>query len=150
MQMKTQGADGHVWFYVIVLHRQAALHIYISEEGRVERGSEKWKNELFFLACVMIVKWHVSSVQFLDARVWNGWYFPHEKYRWLQLKKHNSRNSPDSASLHGCGNGQGFVDVFSENSTNQTVVWAVGSLNHFLNGLELHYLLHWAKDLESH
>lgn len=61
----------------------------------------------------------------------------------------NGRNSPDSASLHGCGNGHGFVDVISENSTDQTVVRAVGPLDHFLDGLELHYLLDRAKDLES-
>lgn len=61
-----------------------------------------------------------------------------------------ARNSPDGASLHGCGDGQGFVDVISENGTNQAVVWAVGSLDHFLDGLELHYLLDRAKDLESH
>lgn len=62
----------------------------------------------------------------------------------------DSRNSPDGASLHGCGNGQGFVDVISENGTDQAVVGAVGSLDHFLNGLELHYLLDGAEDLESH
>lgn len=45
MLMKTQGVDGHVWFCVIVLHRRAALYIYISE-----RGSEKWKRNFFFFS----------------------------------------------------------------------------------------------------
>lgn len=90
---------------------------------------------------------HIASLQFMDARVWNGWYFPHEKYYWLQLKKHSRWNSPDSASLHGCGNCHGFVDVAGEYSRHQTVLRVVGSLDHFLDCFELHDLLDWAKNL---
>lgn len=48
------------------------LFIFIYQRRAERRGgakSEKRNFFFFFLACVMIVKWHVSSVQFLDARV---------------------------------------------------------------------------------
>lgn len=150
MLIMTSGVDLHV----TVLHCCPVLTC-CSGYFRIWRGpsreGEKWKKEKkhFFLACVMIVKWHVSSLRFLDARVWNAWYFPHEKYCWLQRKEHGRRNSPDGASLHGCGYGHGFVDVISENGTDQAVIRAVGSLYHFLDSLELHYLLDRAENLKS-
>lgn len=36
-------------------------------EGKKVKKSE---GKHFFVACVMIVKWHVSSLGFVDARVW--------------------------------------------------------------------------------
>lgn len=110
---------------------------------------KKREGKHFFVACVMIVKWHIASLQFLDARVWDGWYFPHEKYYWLQLKKHSRLSLPDSASLHGCGYGHGFVDVVGEYSRSQTVICVVGSFYHFLDSFELHDLLDRAKNLET-
>lgn len=50
------------------------LFIFLYQRRAKQRVGEKSENGkgtfiIFFLACVMIVKWHVSSVQFLDARV---------------------------------------------------------------------------------
>lgn len=87
------------------------------------------------------------TVSWCQSLKW--WYFPHEKYYWLQLKKHSRINLPDSASLHGCGYGHGFVDVIGEYGRNQTIIGVVGSFYHFLNSFELHDLLHWAKNLQT-
>lgn len=136
-------------FCIVALHWHVASDIFTSWVSELRKEREKKEGKHFFVACVMIVKWHVASLQFLDARVWNGWYFPHEKYYWLQLKKHSRWNSPDGASLHGCGYGHGFVDVIGEYGSNQTVICVVGSFNHFLNSFELHDLLHWSKNLSK-
>lgn len=89
----------------------------------------------------------LCQVTVWGARVWKRWCFPHEKYYWLELIKDSRWNSPDSASLHGCGYGHGFVDVVGKYSCNQTVVCVVGSFYHFLDSFELHDHLDWSKNL---
>lgn len=135
-------------FTIYVLHFFLHWHLNVWAEGKKGwKKAEKKDGKHFSVACVMIVRWHIASVQFLDAKVWHGWYFPHEKYYWLQLEKLRGWNLPDSASLHGCWYGHGFVDVIGENSRSQTIICVVGSFYHFLNSFELHDLLDWAKNL---
>lgn len=124
------------------------LSIFLYLEDLSSKGKKEEKH--FSVACVMIAKWHVSSWGFVDAKFWNGWYIPHEKFYWLQLKKRSRWNWPDGASPHGRGYGYGFVDVVGEYSRNQTIIWVVGSLDHFLDSLELHDLLDGAKNLQSY
>lgn len=112
-----------------------------------EAESEEKEGKHFFATYVMIVKWHVASLWFLYA--WNGWFFPHEKKFWLQLKKDRRcfRSLPDSARLHGCGYGHSFVDVIGKYSRNQTIICVVGSFYHFLDSFEFHDLLDRPKNL---
>lgn len=66
----------------------------------------------------------------------------------LKLVKQN-KCIPNSARLHSCGDGHGFVDVIGEDSSSQTILGVVGSLDDFLNRLKLHNLLNWTKDLSQ-
>ena len=110
----------------------------------------KWekKEGKLLVMCLMMVRRHVASLRFLDD--WNVWYIPHAKSYRLQLTKTHSRlNSPDSAGLHGCGYSHGFVDVVGEYSSNQAIIWVVGSFYHFFDSFELHDLLDWSKNLRQ-
>ena len=60
-----------------------------------------------------------------------------------------AQDSPDGAGLHGGGDRHGLVDVIGEHGGGQTVISVVGSLNHLLQGFELHDLLYWPKDLQK-
>lgn len=60
-----------------------------------------------------------------------------------KLKGHK----PNSARLHSCGDGHGFVDVIGEDSSSQAILCVVGSFDDFFNRLKLHNLLNWPKDL---
>ena len=62
---------------------------------------------------------------------------------------YNKKLLPDSASLHSCGDGHGFVDVIGEHSRYKTIIGVVGPLYHFLNSLKLHELLDWPKYLQT-
>lgn len=131
----------------VVLTVELFLNVLQPECRAWGEKSQKREGKHFFAACVMIVKWHFASLQFRDARVRKVWYFPYEKYYWLQLNKGSRWNLPDSSSLHGCGYGHGFVDVVGEYSCNQTIFCVVGSLYYFLDIFELHDHLDWSKNL---
>lgn len=67
------------------------------------------------------------------------------------LREHSGRgsDSPDSASLHGCGDRHGFVDVVGEHGRHQTVIRVVGSFYHLLDGFELHDHLDGPENLKT-
>lgn len=56
-------------FCIVVLHWHVASDIFISRMSELRTEREKKEGKHFFVACVMIVKGHVASLQFLDARV---------------------------------------------------------------------------------
>lgn len=108
-----------------------------------ELVEKRGEGKHFFVACVTIVMWHFASLWFLDA-----WILPTWRTVLIAAKERESGWSlPDSASLHGCGDGHGFVDVVGENGSNQTIICVVGSFYHFLDSFEFHDLLDWSKNL---
>lgn len=75
--------------------------------------SGETRKESMFL---WVVKWHIVSLQFLETEMADS--FQMKTITDCNLR----RNLPDSASLHGCGYGQGFVDVTGEHSSDQTII----------------------------
>ena len=55
---------------------------------------------------------------------------------------------PDSSCCYTVGDGDGFVDVFGDNGSSQSIGGLIGPLNGFLDSLELEDGLDRSEDLK--
>jgi len=56
---------------------------------------------------------------------------------------------PDSAGLDAVSEVDRSVEILREHGGTEAVRRAVGTLDHLVQRLELHYLHHWAEDLQT-